>query len=109
MANATAAQRRFWTDVAAMGCIVCARDAEIAHCHGGSIVERMKEPKAKGKKLQRYNWLVIPLCPSCHRLGLDALDLNVQRWERRHGAQSDHIDWLSMRLRLPLWDLAKRA
>ena len=42
----SAAIRRHWTRVAAMGCVVCGGPAEIAHCHGGSIVERMQEPKA---------------------------------------------------------------
>lgn len=104
----TAAQRRFWTQIVDMGCLICAGDAEIAHLHGGSLVPIIGV-KAKGKKIPRLNWIVAPLCPYHHRLGPfgDALDLGVAVWELRHGDQSDLIDELIRRTGLPLWELAK--
>ena len=55
----TAAVRRYWDQVAALGCVICGGPAEIAHCHGGSITERMQEPKAKGKKLATPHMKVV--------------------------------------------------
>lgn len=111
MANATAAQKRYWNRAAALGCLICGGPAEIAHAHGGSIVERMQEPKAKGKKLQRYNWLVLPLCPTHHRIGGPkdyALDLDGMMWEIFYGTQASHIDHLCERFGIDLWALARR-
>lgn len=104
----TAAVRRYWDRVAALGCAICGGPAEIAHCHGGSITERMQEPKAKGKKLARWDWLVIGLCPAHHRdtspLGLDR---NVREWEFSYGDQAMWIDRISKRLGVDVWTLAK--
>jgi hypothetical protein len=73
----TADVKRYWSLIVKDGCILCGGPAEIAHCHGGSIVERTKQPKAKGKKLPRFDWLVLPLCPLHGRepypTGLDLL------------------------------------
>ncbi len=100
---ATAPVRRYWTRVAALGCCVCGLPAQIAHCHNGSVRERLQEPKAKGKKLARMDWLVLPLCDSHHR----SLDADVRSWEQTHGTQTMHIDRLIVRLGMPVWDLAK--
>ena len=105
--SATAAQRRYWLQVAALGCVVCGGPAEIAHCHGGSIVERLQEPKAKGKKLTRMNWLVLPICPYHHRTGAESLDVCQSCWELVHGTQASHIDKLCERFGLDLWTLAR--
>lgn len=106
----TAAVRRYWTRVAALGCCICGGPAEIAHCHGGSIVERMKEPKAKGKKLARLDFLVLPLCPAHHRdtspLGLDR---NVAEWEAVYGEQARWIDRMSKQLGVDVWTLANEG
>ncbi len=103
----TTATRNHWHRVAAMGCLICQSPAEVAHCHGGSIVERMQEPKAKGFKLPRYDWLILPLCPLHHRdtspLGLDR---NVAAWERKFGTQAMYINSLCERLGVDLWSLA---
>ncbi len=105
----TAAVRRYWGRLIADGCIITGGPAEIAHAHGGSIVERMQEPKAKGVKLPRYDWLVLPLCPELHRLGKLALDNDVKAWEEFYGSQAYHIDQLAARYDLPLWDLARKT
>jgi hypothetical protein len=100
--------KRSWDQVAALGCCICGGPAEIAHAHGGSIVERMQEPKAKGKKLPRYDWLVLPLCYRHHRdTSVEGLDQNVQRWEAWYGPQADHIDRLMVKLGMNVWALAK--
>jgi hypothetical protein len=98
--------REFWSKVAAMGCIICGRPAQIAHCHGASIVEKMGEPKAKGKKLARYDWLVLPLCVWHHLDGDLALDKDPKGWEIVFGRQVDWIDVIASRLGLNLWKLA---
>lgn len=99
----TAAVRRYWNRVAELGCCVCGLPAQIAHAHNGSIRDRMQEPKAKGKKLPRLDWLVLPICDSHHR----SLDADVHRWERVHGEQAAHIDRLILKLGVPVWDLAR--
>ena len=104
---ATAEVRRYWSRLVAGGCILHGCPAEIAHCHGGSIVERMNEPKAKGVKLPRYDWLVLPLCPLTHRVAGDSLDRNVKAWEARYGTQSSWIDYLAATHGLDLWALAR--
>lgn len=109
--NATAAQKAYWDRLARSGCIITGGEAEIAHCHGGSIVERMQEPKAKGVKLQRYNWLVLPLAPKLHRTETYSLDGRdgVRAWEDRFGTQAGFIDILCIEFGLDLWALAKEG
>ena len=103
----TAAIRRYWTRLAARGCLICGAPAEIAHAHGGSIVECMQEPKAKGKKLPRYDWLALPLCPQHGREPYPhALDTNVRAWEARFGEQAWWIDRLCVEYGVCLWELA---
>jgi len=102
----TAAQRRYWTALVRDGCVLCGAPAEIAHAHGGSIVERMQEPKAKGVKLERYDWLVLPLCPAHHRSEAGCLDNSPRAWEAVHGEQAAWIDLLCHRHGLDLWRLA---
>ena len=107
MSAPTAAQQRYWNALVERGCIITGRPAEIAHCHGGSIVERMQEAKAKGKKLERYNWLVLPLAPELAREPYPfALDTDVAAWEARNGAQAAFIDVLAIEYGLDLWGLA---
>jgi hypothetical protein len=106
----TAAVRRYWQRLTdEVGCIITGAPAEIAHCHGASIVERMQEPKAKGKKLARYDWLVIPLSPWLHRLTQDSLDANPHAWEQRYGTQAEWIDFLAAHFKIDLWALAKQG
>ncbi len=105
MSNATAAQKRLWTRIAALGCLICQRPAQIAHAHSGSVCERLQEPKAKGKKLQRMNFLVLPLCPYHHQW----LDAGVRQWEIDYGPQAAYIDDLCVLLETDLWALAKQG
>lgn len=104
----SAAVRRYWSSLVALGCCLCGRPAEVAHCHGGSIVERLQEPKAKGVKLPYMDWLVLPLCPDHHRdtsrLGLDR---DVRAWEQRNGAQAMWIDRMERRTGVDAWAEAR--
>lgn len=103
---ASAAVYRYWSKIAAYGCLVCGADAEIAHCHGGSLTP-ITGVKAKGKKLAYMDWLVLPLCPRCHRTGPHSLDLAPNDFERIHGKQTEHIARLIERTGVNVWALAK--
>lgn len=103
----TAAVRRYWTTLADFGCVICGSPAEIAHCHGGSIVERCGV-KAKGVKLAFMDWVVLPLCPPHGRHPhAEALDTNVAAWEEKFGSQVSHIDRLIGFTGVDVWKLAK--
>jgi len=103
----TFAQRRYWDRVSAMGCVICHGVAEIAHCHGGSLVEKTGV-KAKGVKLRYMHWLVLPLCVVHHRdTSEEGLDRDVGAWEARFGSQVGWIDVLITRTGVNVWELAK--
>ena len=105
---ATAACRRYWDRVASLGCCICGAPAEIAHAHGGSVIMRMQEPKAKGVKLPRMDWLVLPLCYHHHRdTSPTGLDRNVAEWEAIYGDQAMWIDRISAKLGVDVWELAR--
>lgn len=104
----TAEIRRYWTALTEDGCCICKAPAEIAHCHSGSIVERMQEPKAKGVKLLRYHWLVLPLCPPHGRDTYPTgLDRNVEEWESIYGTQADWIGRMEERTGIDAWAKAR--
>lgn len=104
----TAAIRAYWDRVAALGCVICKAPAEIAHCHGGSIVERMQEPKCKGKKLARMDFICLPLCHWHHRdTSPCGLDRDVDAWEYAYGSQASWIDRVSAQLGVDVWALAR--
>lgn len=109
---ATAAVRRFWTRVAALGCAVHGPDcaAEIAHGIGKpSVNERTGEPKPKGKKLPRHDWLVLGLCPFLHRIAPDSLDLAPRAFEARYGSVAGHLDRIAATLGVDVWTLANEG
>lgn len=102
--------RRFWFRVAALGCVVCGNPAEIAHVVGKpSVTERIREPKPKGKKLQRHDFLVLPACPFHHRLAPDSLDLNPREFERRYGPVAGHLDAIAAVLDVDVWAHSQRG
>ena len=108
----TAAVRRYWNRLAAMGCIITGGPAEIAHCHGGSLRIRGQElgrdyTKAKGVKLAYMDWLVLPICPELHRIAPYALDNDVAEWELRYGPQVFHLDMLVEMTGVDVWALAR--
>ena len=82
----TAASKRRLTRVAALGCVVCRRPAEIHHV------------RSNGSR--RDDAAVIGLCPDHHRNGGhgEALHAGVQTWEARHGTQASWLDWVAQQL-----------
>jgi hypothetical protein len=106
----SAAVKRYWTRVAELGCVVCGGPAEIAHCAGKpSVVERIQEPKAKGKKLARMDWLVLPACAYHHRLSHASLDRWPTEFEIINGRIADHIDRISTKLGVDVWALSQQG
>lgn len=93
----------YWNRVAALGCVICKGPAVIAHAHNGSVRERMQECKAKGRKLPRYDWIVLGLCHPHHLL----LDADVLGWESIFGDQAMWIDRISKQLGVDVWTLAQ--
>lgn len=79
MPKPTAADRRYFTRVAALGCILCGGPAEIHHITGA------------GMGLKSSNRDVIPLCPPHHRTGGYgvAVHAGTKEWERIHGTQPE--------------------
>lgn len=55
----TAAQKRFWDELAQGGCVNCGRPAEIHHILGAA---------AKQNKVHIGQWAVVPVCPDHHRV-----------------------------------------
>lgn len=95
--------RRHWERVAALGCVVSGRPAELAHAHGGSLLD-LGVTRAKGRKPS--DWLVIPLAPEFHRVEYKGLDYSPRIWEERYGTQVSYLDWISKQLG---YDVFERA
>ena len=94
----TQAIKDHWQLVAEMGCIITGLPAEIAHCHGGSIIAELGYRWQPGMAQRQNHWLVIPLCPQLHR-GRHGLDTNsVSAWEARYGRQVALLEEVSWRL-----------
>ncbi len=109
----TAAQQRYWDRLVRMDCLISGKPAEIAHCHGGSIIEKGVQlgrdyTKAKGWKLPYMHGLVLPLAPEYGREPYPTgLDTNVEAWEEANGTQVFWIDELIRRTGVNVWDLAR--
>lgn len=80
--------RTHWSNVAALGCIVCGyRHATIHHVHGGS----MRGVISRGVGQKTSDWSVIPLCRD-HHTGNNGVDrIGVETWETRFGSQLTHL------------------
>jgi hypothetical protein len=104
----TAVQKRFWSRVAARGCeiAICRQPAQVAHMAGKpSVTERLQEPKAKGLKLRRLHWLVLPLCPFHHHW----IDNRPISFEREFGRVADMLDRMAGELGVDVWAKAKEG
>ena len=68
--------------VAALGCIVCQRDAEIHHIGNGAM----------GMRASNYD--VIPLCPEHHRTGGHGVAVHAGKltWDKIHGTERELLD-----------------
>ena len=76
----TIAERRLYGRVAALGCILCGREAAIHHLTG-------LQHRAHGKKSSK----VIPLCGDHHQNGGYgvAIHAGIEEWEKRWGTQEE--------------------
>ena len=102
--------RAYWSRVIDQGCAVHGYGcpSEIAHVVGKpSVTERIKEPKPKGKKLPRHDWLVIALCPAMHRLYCWSLDNAADEWESKYGETATMIDELAAAIGVDPWALSQ--
>lgn len=103
LSTATAAQRRYWTRVIALGCVITHGPAEICHCHGGSIADL---GIYRGKGTKPSNWLVLPLAPRLHRAEYKGLDYDVRAWEAENGTQVDFLKMIGRQLGINQFELA---
>lgn len=108
MTGTTAEIRAYWSRLAPLGCIACSQDAEIAHCHGGSMQD-LGYTKTKGKKQPWMDWLVLPICPTHHRWAPFSLDKSVTAFESRFGRQVDWLDVMVIRLGVDVWKKMRAA
>jgi len=76
------AEREYLSRVAAMGCVICRRPAEIHH---------LLTTKAMGKKASHYD--VIPLCPDHHRNGGHgvAIHSGIKTWEANFNTEFHYL------------------
>ena len=112
MASKPAHIRRYWNSVVELGCVVygCWQPAQVAHVIGKpSVTERIKEPKPKGKKLARHDFLVVGCCHFHHSLSRDALDNNAAAFEEKYGPVAAHIDKIAAVTGLDLWALSQEG
>ena len=80
---------KYHARVAALGCLITQRPAQVCHVIGKpSVSERILEPKPHGKKFMRHGWLVIPLHPDLHWL----LDNRSEEFEATYGPVADMVD-----------------
>lgn len=100
-----------WDRIAGLGCCICERPAEVAHCHGGSISDQLDPQYRPGMAQKQNHWLVIPLCPEHHRgnEGLDTYREGVRGWEAKYGTQIEWLEEVSNRLGYSLFGRAGAA
>jgi hypothetical protein len=47
-----------WDRIAGLGCCICERPAEVAHCHGGSISDQLDPQYRPGMAQKQNHWLL---------------------------------------------------
>ena len=108
MGGVSAEIKRHWDRCRDVGCIVAGGDAEIAHCHGGSVIGELGYHWQPGMAQRQNHWLVLPLSPALHRgrFGLDTHPGGVTGWERMYWSQMVLLRELSDELG---YDVIERA
>ena len=78
----TAAEKRYHTRVAALGCLICCKPAMLHHVTGA------------GMGLKSSNYDVIPLCPYHHQQGDfgEAVHNGTEEFESRYGTQAEMLE-----------------
>jgi hypothetical protein len=77
----TTEQKKYWTDIVDIGCVLCGGGAEIDHVYGA---------KAIHNKVAIGNWAVVALCPSHHRLERDSRTISETSFFKRHMPTGDY-------------------
>ena len=84
MSKATAAEKVYMDHVAQLGCVVCRnsglghQDANIHHIRSG-----------QGMGQRASNYLIIPLCPTCHQHGKPSIHGDRRAFEALYGSEMD--------------------
>lgn len=80
----TKAQRERWDRIAAIGCMICNRQADIHHCLITAGCRKNHD-------------LVIPLCPEHHRHGQYGVAIHAGKieWESRYGTEAALLEKVS--------------
>ena len=92
----TAEQKRHHDELRELGSILTqSKPVEIAHCHGGSMIDTFGYKINPGWSQRQNHWLVIPLTPEQHNNEKDSLDRGVRNWEKRHHTQVILLEWVS--------------
>lgn len=74
----TAAQKRFWDEITAMGCLITGAPAEVDHCAGASAVQ---------DGIHIGQWWVIALSPGVHRQDAINRTTNRKEFAQRYGSR----------------------
>jgi hypothetical protein len=85
----TKAEREHLEKVAAMGCLVCSRPAEIHHIRTGL-----------GMSQRASNYEVLPLCPYHHRQGGfgEAIHAGQKEFESKYGSEVELLNKINRRI-----------
>lgn len=109
-------KKRLWDLIGRLPCVVTgSTQVSIHHVQGGSMQEELTSRglrSVKGLGMRGYSdFLVIPLHPTLHYLGPNAIDGHIGRrtWEGLYGSQADHLDAVGAQLGLDLWRLHAEA
>lgn len=87
MSRPTAAQKRYWSQVASLGCLFHpGREASIHHSRDGMGMS------------QRDHWKVVPLCRECHQDGPFARHKDPAKFVELHGTDSDLLEEVNRQL-----------
>lgn len=73
-----AAQKRFWSEITEMGCLITGAPAEVDHCVGATAVH---------DGIHIGQWWVIALCPSVHRQDQINRTTNRKQFAERYGSR----------------------
>ncbi len=93
--NKTKAERQHLSDVAELGCIACRRAG-----YGETPAEVHHITSGYGMGEERNDMHTIPLCPTHHRTGPDAIHVSPALFVSRFGHELDLLDQTT-------WDLAE--
>jgi hypothetical protein len=86
-ARATAAERRYMSRVAAIGCVLCRSLAQAQT--GRTTLHHIRE--GQGMQQRAANWLVVPLCEDCHQGDANGLHGRRAMWRVAKWDETDAL------------------